>query len=184
MKALCLLLRWCLLPRNGGLSLRDENAASMRLPESADGAPTDAASSATTLAAGSLLSSAGAQALPSNIGGYRILRLLGEGGMGTVEAEQENPHRTVALKVIRAGFATGEMLRRFDNEAQGWDSQRPLMAQTRRFLKGYSLSGHPKRISWRGIGKTSRQRSPKLCRMSLRSRVPTSWPESRPFQYL
>src|ERR1700758_2859873 len=103
----------------------------MRLPESTDGAPTDAASSATTLAAGSLLSSAGTQALPSNIGGYRILRLLGEGGMGTVyEAEQENPHRTVALKVIRAGFATGEMLRRFDNEAQALGRlQHPGIAQ-------------------------------------------------------
>src|ERR1700758_4078972 len=103
----------------------------MRLPESADGAPTDAASSATTLAAGSLLSSAGAQALPSNIGGYRILRLLGEGGMGTVyEAEQENPHRTVALKVIRAGSATGEMLRRFENEAQALGRlQHPGIAQ-------------------------------------------------------
>lgn len=58
-------------------------------------------------------------ALPSNIGHYRILRLLGEGGMGAVyEAEQENPHRTVALKVIRAGYTTGEILRRFENETQ------------------------------------------------------------------
>ena len=39
--------------------------------------------------------------------------------MGVVyEAEQESPRRTVALKVIRAGFATGEMLRRFENEAE------------------------------------------------------------------
>ncbi len=54
-----------------------------------------------------------AQSLPSAIGRYRIIRLLGEGGMGAVyEAEQDSPKRTVALKVIRAGFATGEMLRR------------------------------------------------------------------------
>jgi hypothetical protein len=39
--------------------------------------------------------------------------------MGAVyEAEQENPHRTVALKVIRAGYADPEMVRRFENEAQ------------------------------------------------------------------
>src|SRR5262245_41195725 len=32
---------------------------------------------------------------------YRIVRVLGEGGMGTIyEAEQDNPRRTVALKVI------------------------------------------------------------------------------------
>src|SRR5262249_12770262 len=40
------------------------------------------------------------------IGRYRVVRVLGEGGMGTVyEAEQDNPRRTVALKVIRAGLA-------------------------------------------------------------------------------
>ncbi len=39
--------------------------------------------------------------------------------MGAVyEAEQENPHRTVALKVIRAGYADSELVRRFENEAQ------------------------------------------------------------------
>jgi eukaryotic-like serine/threonine-protein kinase len=60
-----------------------------------------------------------AEALPAAIGRYRILRLLGEGGMGAVyEAEQELPHRMVALKVIRAGYANSEMLRRFENEAQ------------------------------------------------------------------
>jgi serine/threonine protein kinase len=37
--------------------------------------------------------------LPRSVGPYRILRLLGEGGMGTVyEAEQEHPRRTVALR--------------------------------------------------------------------------------------
>src|SRR5580700_9041294 len=69
--------------------------------------------------------------LPSIIGRYRILRLLGEGGMGAVyEAEQESPQRTVALKVIRAGYAGNEMLRRFENETQALGRlQHPGIAQ-------------------------------------------------------
>jgi len=69
--------------------------------------------------------------LPPRIGRYRILRLLGEGGMGAVyEAEQDSPKRTVALKVIRAGYTTGEMLRRFENETQALGRlQHPGIAQ-------------------------------------------------------
>jgi serine/threonine protein kinase len=72
-----------------------------------------------------------APGVPESIGHYRILSLLGEGGMGVVyEAEQENPHRAVALKVIRAGYATGEMLHRFENEAQALGRlQHPGIAQ-------------------------------------------------------
>ncbi len=56
--------------------------------------------------------------LPQRIGRYEILRVIGEGGMGTVyEAQQENPKRHVALKVIRPGLAAGHMLRRFQREA-------------------------------------------------------------------
>ena len=45
--------------------------------------------------------------------------LLGEGGMGTVyEAEQDNPRRTVALKLIRPGLVTPALLQRFAREAQ------------------------------------------------------------------
>ena len=41
---------------------------------------------------------------PDRVGRYRIIRKLGQGGMGMVfEAEQDQPHRKVALKMIRGG---------------------------------------------------------------------------------
>src|SRR5215469_4171308 len=57
-------------------------------------------------------------ALPPTIGRYRILRLLGEGGMGIVyEAQQEQPRRTVALKVTKAGLTDPRLIRRFEQES-------------------------------------------------------------------
>ncbi|MHC4670089.1 MAG: protein kinase domain-containing protein [Planctomycetota bacterium] len=57
---------------------------------------------------------------PRRIGPYRILERIGEGGMGTVYvAEQREPiQRRVAVKLIRAGFDTGEVLARFQMEHQ------------------------------------------------------------------
>src|SRR5688572_21640637 len=68
---------------------------------------------------------------PSVIGRYRIIALIGEGGMGFVyEAEQEHPRRTVALKIIRPGIASPELLRRFDLESQALGRlQHPGIAQ-------------------------------------------------------
>src|SRR6266850_1634179 len=57
--------------------------------------------------------------IPDRIGPYRILGILGTGGMGLVyRAEQHSPRREVALKVIRGGLANLELLRRFEKEAQ------------------------------------------------------------------
>jgi tetratricopeptide (TPR) repeat protein/predicted Ser/Thr protein kinase len=60
-----------------------------------------------------------ADRIPSRIGRYEIVRRIGEGGMGVVyEARQSEPLRSVAIKVIRPGFASPESLRRFEHEAQ------------------------------------------------------------------
>src|SRR5499425_815091 len=65
------------------------------------------------------------------IGRYRILRLVGEGGMGAVyEAEQDQLRRTVALKIIKPGLASPELLRRFEQESQALGRlQHPGIAQ-------------------------------------------------------
>jgi tetratricopeptide (TPR) repeat protein/tRNA A-37 threonylcarbamoyl transferase component Bud32 len=55
----------------------------------------------------------------SRIGRYRVKRLIGSGGMGAVyEAVQEQPRRTVALKVMKRGITSRTALRRFEYEAQ------------------------------------------------------------------
>ena len=53
-------------------------------------------------------------------GKYRIVRLLGEGGMGAVyEGENMRIHRRVAIKVLHSAVAaTGEAVARFEREAQ------------------------------------------------------------------
>ncbi|SPE28920.1 putative Calcium/calmodulin-dependent protein kinase [Candidatus Sulfopaludibacter sp. SbA3] len=55
-----------------------------------------------------------------SFGPYTILRVLGEGGMGTVYlAEQQEPiHRQVALKVVKPGMDTRQILTRFSYERQ------------------------------------------------------------------
>src|SRR5262249_35966339 len=56
----------------------------------------------------------------SRIGAYELLQKLGEGGMGTVwVAEQTEPvKRRVALKVIKPGMDSTQVLRRFEAERQ------------------------------------------------------------------
>jgi eukaryotic-like serine/threonine-protein kinase len=58
--------------------------------------------------------------LGSMVGPYKLLGVLGEGGFGTVYvAEQETPiRRRVALKIIKAGMDTRQVLARFEAERQ------------------------------------------------------------------
>ncbi len=61
-----------------------------------------------------------AEEIPERVGPYRILRKVGEGGMGVVyEAEQLQPvRRTVSLKLIKWGMDTKEVIARFESERQ------------------------------------------------------------------
>lgn len=62
---------------------------------------------------------AATRAVPGEIAGYRIVRIVGEGGMGVVyEGEQRDPKRRVAIKVLRPALSLSALQRRFRQEAQ------------------------------------------------------------------
>ena len=54
------------------------------------------------------------------IGPYRLMQRLGEGGMGLVylAAQSEPVKRAVALKIVKAGMDTEEVIRRFEHERE------------------------------------------------------------------
>src|ERR1035438_1442393 len=54
------------------------------------------------------------------VGRYKLLQQIGEGGMGVVYmAEQEQPvRRMVALKIIKPGMDTRQVIARFESERQ------------------------------------------------------------------
>ncbi|MCH8147087.1 MAG: serine/threonine protein kinase [Planctomycetes bacterium] len=61
----------------------------------------------------------GSARLGRRIGAYTLNRVIASGGMGTVyEATQEQPRRTVAVKLMRAGITSRSALRRFEYESQ------------------------------------------------------------------
>jgi WD40 repeat protein/serine/threonine protein kinase len=64
------------------------------------------------------IESASKALMPLLKGEYRILGTVGHGGMGVVyRAEQSIPRRIVAIKAIRPGLTSRQVLRRFEHEA-------------------------------------------------------------------
>lgn len=91
-----------------------------------------------------LLSNELGPAMGDEIDGYRLQRVLGEGGMGVVfEAQQMQPiERRVALKLIKAGMDTRSVLLRFAVERQTLAlMNHPGIAQV--FDAGVSPQGRP-----------------------------------------
>ena len=78
------------------------------------------------------------------IGPYHLLQKIGEGGMGEVwVAEQHKPiHRRVALKLIKAGMDTKQVIARFESERQALAMMdHPAIAKV--FEAGETDEGHP-----------------------------------------
>ncbi len=78
------------------------------------------------------------------IGSYRLVRRLGEGGMGEVfEAQQSEPiRRRVALKVIKPGMDSRAVIARFDAERQALAlMDHPCIAKV--FDAGATMRGRP-----------------------------------------
>ena len=85
-----------------------------------------------------------AHAHPERIGRYRILEVLGQGGMGTVYlGEQTEPiHRQVAIKVIRASRLDKQFTHRFEAERQALARMsHPCIAQV--YEAGDTEDGQP-----------------------------------------
>jgi eukaryotic-like serine/threonine-protein kinase len=78
------------------------------------------------------------------LGPYKLLSVLGEGGMGVVyQAEQAAPlRRRVAIKVLKTGMDTGQVVARFESERQALAvMDHPGIARV--FDSGVTLSGRP-----------------------------------------
>jgi eukaryotic-like serine/threonine-protein kinase len=80
---------------------------------------------------------------PTKIDRYTIIEHIGQGGMGSVyEARQQNPDRAVALKVIKRGMDSKQVIARFEAERQAVAMMdHPNIAQV--FDAGTTEDGRP-----------------------------------------
>ncbi len=99
-------------------ALNDEEAEEPVVPPARSGAagpPTRSGAAGPMTALEMMLEQPGSQ-----IDRYKLVRILGEGGMGVVYlAEQEEPiRRKVALKIVKLGMDTRQVIARFEAERQ------------------------------------------------------------------
>ena len=107
----------------GDAELRAQVDALLRAHDEAGGflaSPTRPGDEAASTAAAGLAAAAPPEALGTHVGPYKLLQVIGEGGFGVVYmAEQEQPiRRRVAVKIIKLGMDTKEVIARFETERQ------------------------------------------------------------------
>jgi serine/threonine protein kinase/tetratricopeptide (TPR) repeat protein len=111
----------------------------------------------------------------SRIGPYKLLQEIGQGGMGTVfMAEQDKPvRRRVALKVIKSGMDSAQVMARFEAERQALAlMDHPNIAKV--FDAG--TTGDAAGGEWRVAGKEENEAFPRSTR-----HAPPATPSGRPF---
>jgi serine/threonine protein kinase/WD40 repeat protein len=87
---------------------------------------------------------AGTERLGTRVGPYKLLQQLGEGGMGVVflAEQQESVRRMVALKIMKAGMNSAQVVARFEQERQALAlMDHPNIAKV--FDGGTTASGRP-----------------------------------------
>jgi serine/threonine protein kinase len=142
-------LQACALPKEQRASFLDLHCGNDAKLRAAVEELLHAHDSAGQFLAGPTLNSSAAQdpapAAPlRQIGPYQLLEIIGEGGFGVVYlAEQQTPvRRRVALKLIKAGMDTKEVIARFDAERQALAMmEHPNIARV--FDAGATELGHP-----------------------------------------
>ncbi len=137
--------------------LQAHEAAGAFLETPAAGGPSEGAPGAATIHVAPDL--APRESAGDHIGRYKLLEKIGEGGFGEVwMAEQEQPvHRRVALKVIKLGMDTHQVIARFEAERQALAlMNHPNIAQV--FDGGATEAGRPYFVMElvRGIGSRAR----------------------------
>ena len=105
----------------------------------------EAADRLDSLHTGGAITALESAALPERIGPYRILERIGQRGMGAVyraERDAGDFSRTVAIKVIKPGLFTPELVSRFESERQTLARlSHPNIAQL--FDGGQTVEGSP-----------------------------------------
>jgi hypothetical protein len=121
-----------------------ENLATLTGPEQLRGAAPPARDGRAPFSAGTSGPQPSAEGLSSRIGPYKLLQEIGEGGMGTLYlAEQNEPvRRMVALKLIKPGMDSRQIIARFEAERQALAlMDHPNIARV--FDAGTTQSGRP-----------------------------------------